>query len=256
MGFVLLSSVASVRQRAYEIFHKLHLILATILIVAIYLHSKSKELWTPPTVYLLAAIFLQILMGVLRSGEVLYRNVKYGKLLSRAIVRPITFKRSSDTDIPVTDAVHVHVQLSRSWRPRGGQYAYLCIPGVSYSSFVQWHAFYVSWWYRDAEGNDVVVFIVQKQRGFSRNLFLHANSDLSQNYGMRALVKGPYGKELDLKSYGTFLLFATGIGISGQLPYVTQLLEGYHNCEVKARRIALFWELESECKLLHLGGDQ
>jgi predicted ferric reductase len=253
---VLLSSIASVRQRVYEIFHKLHLILATILIVAIYLHSKSKELWAPPTVYLLAAIFLQILMGVLQFGEVLYRNVKYGKLLNRATVRTITFKRPSGRDIPVSDAVHVHVQLTRSWQPGGGQYAYLCIPGVSYTSFAQWHAFYVSWWYRDAEGNDVVVFIVQKQRGFTRNLFLHANSDLSQNYEMRALVKGPYGKELDLKSYGTVLLFATGIGISGQLPYATQLLEGYHNCEVKTRRIALFWELESEGKLLHLCGDK
>jgi predicted ferric reductase len=251
---VLLSSIASIRQRVYEIFHKLHLVLATILIVAIYLHNKSKELWAPPTVYLLAAIFLQILMGVLRSGEVLYRNVKYRKLLNRAIVRTITFKRPSGRDIPVSDAVHVHVQLSRPWQPRGGQYAYLCIPGVTHSSFAQWHAFYVSWWYCDAEGNDVVVFIVQKQRGFTRNLFLHANSDLSQNYEMRALVKGPYGKGLDLKSYGTFLLFATGIGISGQLPNVTQLLEEYHNCEVKTRRIALFWELESECKLLHLCG--
>ena len=101
-----------------------------------------------------------------------------------------------------------------------------------------------------------MVFIVQKQRGFTKNLFLHANSNRSQNYEIRALVKGPYGKELDLKSYGTVLLFATGIGIAGMLPYVTQLLEGYHNCEVKTRRIALFWELESECKLLHLCGDK
>ncbi|KAB2099591.1 hypothetical protein AG0111_0g12058 [Alternaria gaisen] len=63
---------------------------------------------------------------------------------------------------------------------------------------------------------------------------------------MRAVVEGPYGNELPLDSYGTVLLFATGIGIAGQLPYVTQLLEGYLNCKVKTRRIALFWEVESE----------
>ncbi|PVH68769.1 hypothetical protein DL98DRAFT_205439 [Cadophora sp. DSE1049] len=63
---------------------------------------------------------------------------------------------------------------------------------------------------------------------------------------MRAIVEGPCGRELHLESYGTVLLFATGIGIAGQLPYVTQLLEGYHNYEVKGSRIALFWEMDSE----------
>ena len=57
---------------------------------------------------------------------------------------------------------------------------------------------------------------------------------------MRAIINGPYGKELSLGSYSTVLLFATGIRIAGQLPYVAQLLDGYHNCEVKTRRIALF----------------
>ncbi|RMJ04847.1 hypothetical protein CDV36_014480 [Fusarium kuroshium] len=63
---------------------------------------------------------------------------------------------------------------------------------------------------------------------------------------MAAVIEGPYGKEFNLDSYGTVLLFATGIGIAGQLPFVAQLLEGYHHYEVKTRRIALFWQVESE----------
>jgi len=43
-------------------------------------------------------------------------------------------------------------------------------------------------------------------------------------------------------------LFATGIRIAGQLPYVAQLLQGYLEGKVKTRRIALFWEVESERK--------
>ena len=69
---------------------------------------------------------------------------------------------------------------------------------------------------------------------------------------MGAVIEGPYGKELDLELYGTVLLFAIGIGIAGQLPYVIQLLEGYYNCEVKTWRIALFWELDSERKLSYI----
>jgi len=105
----------------------------------------------------------------------------------------------------------------------------------------------VSWWYRDAEG-DVIVLIVEKRKGFTQDLFRHATNDVDQRNEMRAIIEGPYGKELDLKSYGTILLFATGIGIAGQLPYITQLLEEYHNSGEKNRRIAVFWELDSESK--------
>jgi NAD(P)H-flavin reductase len=38
---------------------------------------------------------------------------------------------------------------------------------------------------------------------------------------IRAVVKGPYRNKLPLNSYSTVLLFATGIGIVGQLPYIT-----------------------------------
>jgi NAD(P)H-flavin reductase len=90
--------------------------------------------------------------------------------------------------------------------------------------------------------------VVQRQKGFTKNLVLHTNNDFDEGFEMRAVIEGPYGEELKLDSYGTVLLFATGIGIAGQLPYIERLLEGYRNCEVKTRRIALFWEVESECK--------
>jgi hypothetical protein len=58
MAIVLLSSVASIRRYAYEIFSKLYLILGAIVIAIIYLYSPSKELLTPPAVYLFVVIYL------------------------------------------------------------------------------------------------------------------------------------------------------------------------------------------------------
>jgi hypothetical protein len=46
---------------------------------------------------------------------------------------------------------------------------------------------------------------------------------------MRVIIKRLYKKKLDLKSYSTILLFTTGIGITGQLLYIIQLLEEYYN---------------------------
>jgi NAD(P)H-flavin reductase len=88
----------------------------------------------------------------------------------------------------------------------------------------------MAWWYQDAVG-DVIVLIVEKRKGFTQDLFRHASNDIDPRSGMPAIVEGPYGTELDLESFETLLLFATGMGITGQLPYVTQLLEQYHNNE-------------------------
>jgi hypothetical protein len=56
--------------------------------------------------------------------------------------------------------------------------------------------------------------------------------------------------DLNLRTYNTVLLFATGIGIAPQLPYVRQLLTEHYTWIAKTRRIALFWETDSECKCL------
>ena len=138
---ILLSADGIIRRRMYEVFSKLQLTFAAIVIIAIYLHSPSKNLLTSPTVYLAIGICLQTLTGILRIGQILYRNAKYGKPFSRAEIRTMTFRRPQGEDIPVLDAIHVHVRLSRPWEPQAGQYVYLSIPGLSYTSFAQAHPF-------------------------------------------------------------------------------------------------------------------
>ncbi len=121
-------------------------------------------------------------------------------------------------------------------------------PGVSYTAFAQSHPFSMAWWYRDMDDTDVVVIIVQPRRVFTRAPHRHSADHLGTSAAMRAAIDGPYGTELRLESFGTVLLFATDVGIAGQLPYVKQLLDGYHNCQIKTRRIALFWEVRLECE--------
>ncbi|KAM5349489.1 hypothetical protein ACJ41O_005994 [Fusarium nematophilum] len=213
------------RRRLYEAFLALHFTLSWAVLAAVYLHTPTNTL-ASPTVYLFAAVCLVLFTG-------------------RASVRTITFKRSTGEDILLSDAVHLHIRLSRRWRHRAGQYVYLCMPGVSHTSFAQLHPFYVAWWYRDG-GDDYAVLIIQKKRGFTDRVFSHRVSEFDKGADLAAVIEGPYGKELHLDSYGTVLLFATGIGIAGQLSYVAQLLDGYQNYEVKTRRVALFWQVDSE----------
>ena len=111
----------------------------------------------------------------------------------------------------------------------------------------------VAWWYPYDKDQDIVVFIAQQQTGFTQSL--PTSNSLTQPTELRAIVEGPYGKEIHLDEYGTVLLFATDIGIAGQLPYMRQLLENFHNYDAKARRIALFWQVESEGRLQSIPGE-
>lgn len=50
----------------------------------------------------------------------------------------------------------------------------------------------------------------------------------------RRLLKWPLMTNSTFAEYGTVLLFATDLGIAGQLPYIKQLLEGHKPCELLA----------------------
>ena len=173
----------------------------------------------------------------------------------------------------VEDAIHLHVYPSRSWTFRPGQFVYISLPGLSKTAFAQMHPFYVAWTYKDESDEsdaEIAVLIVKKRSGFTKNLIQHAlsrrNAELEAHRDRTEIglsphswpmtefesvvVDGPYGNEIDVQDYGTVVLFATDVGIAGQLPYIEHLLRAHHNWEVKIRRIVLCWQVESEGKSL------
>jgi len=113
---LLLSSLVWVRRRFYEVFQKLHIILAATLIAVIYLYNVSKNIFKVPICYLFATICLQISISALRIGRTIYRNIKHRTPRSLVIIRIITYKRKSSNktrEIPVLDAAHIHIRLAR-----------------------------------------------------------------------------------------------------------------------------------------------
>ena len=55
---------------------------------------------------------------------------------------------------------------------------------------------------------------IQPRAGFTRRLFEGSKIKGS------AFVEGPYGYGFNLKEFGTVVLFASSIGITGHLPYI------------------------------------
>lgn len=139
------------------------------------------------------------------------------------------------------------VTLPRSWNFKAGQHIKLCIPSLSWGSILQWHPFTLSS-YEFVNGNMVIHLIIRERKGFTATLANKGKPD----HEMVALIDGPYGNQIQLRTYGTVLLFASGIGIAGLLLYAQQTLEDYDAQRTSCRRVFLFWEIDDSTAYLNI----
>ncbi len=102
----------------------------------------------------------------------------------------------------------------------------------------------ITWWDLGRKGLTISL-LVKSRTGFTGELDRHTNKEL------RAFIDGPYGIQHKFGEYGTVIMFATGIGIAGHIPYIKDLISGYNNCEVRTRRIILVWQINKESKSKH-----
>jgi hypothetical protein len=158
------------------------------------------------------------------------------------------------------DAVRVTMKMARPWRFEPGQHAYIYMPAVGW-----WmsHPFSVAW--SEEEGTQHVIeekglpmdsqdiltlkkttisFIIRRRTGFTEKLFRKADRSPSGRFSTLAFAEGPYGSQT-LHSFGTVLLFAAGVGITHQVPHVRDLVTGYGNGTVAARKVVLVWIIQS-----------
>lgn len=180
-----------------------------------------------------------------RLARIIYRNV--GSTMTKA-----------DVEVLPGDAVRVTMKLARPWRFHPGQHAYIYLPSVG-----MWmsHPFTIAW---SDEQDDMVYekglvmnqqdvltmkkqtmsFIIRRRTGFTEKLYRKADRSPTGRFTSAAFVEGPYGYQT-LQSYGTVLLFAAGVGITHQVPHVRDLVTGYSNGTVAARKVVLIWIIQS-----------
>lgn len=157
------------------------------------------------------------------------------------------------------DAIRVSIRVARPWRHQPGQYVFITIPSVGLWTS---HPFSVAWHDENTspidsekgvkvDPNDLslffgstVSFVIRRRSGFTSALHdkvVQAEGKFSVN----AFIEGPYGGLQNLSSYGTVLLFAGGVGITHQLPFVRELVTGFADGTVAARRVLLVWVIQS-----------
>ena len=214
----------------YEFFSKSHYLLGLFLVYAIWRHLPVKN--DISRYYLIIALATLTLTTILRYSRIIFRSIRWSKPNATTTLRQID------------NAIVAQIHIPRPWKIRAGQFIYIWMPGVSPFSFFQSHPFMISWWDQDSSGRGETIYLLLKPRsGFTQRLLRHLDSP-----GLSTSVDGPYGERIKTKDFGQIIMFASGIGIAAQIPYIKELLEGAENRSVCTRRILLIWQLDKESK--------
>lgn len=194
---------------------------------------------------LIGVIILWVFERLARVAKLAYRNIGNGGTHAECEVLP-------------GDAVRVTMKLARPWRFHPGQHAYIHMPSVG---FLTNHPFTVAWSEEEKDMSmekglpqnsadileirrSTVSFIIRRRTGFTDRLWKKAEKSPSGRFTTTTFLEGPYGNQ-NLHSYGTVLLFAAGVGITHQVPHVRDLVSGYSNHTVAARKVVLIWVIQN-----------
>ncbi|QSS51642.1 hypothetical protein I7I53_07010 [Histoplasma capsulatum var. duboisii H88] len=233
-----------IRSWSYHFWTTAHALLSITSLIMLRLHLKGPR--AIDTASILLAAGLLVCTSIIHCFQIIFRNFSATKSLQ--IVKVL--KRSG--------VVELTFSPSRPWKVQAGQYIYLTVPiPGSFWSFACSCPYYVTWWEDAPDGTAATVsVIVRVQSGLSMALALTPHRRL------RAIVDGPYGGARqrehwdEMKFHDSVMLFATDIGVAGQLPYVRDLLRIFISAGksmmdrgggLRRYRITLLWEISEEC---------
>ncbi|KAF4633018.1 hypothetical protein G7Y89_g5107 [Cudoniella acicularis] len=261
MLIILFQSPSIIRHAFYETFLHLHQFLAVAALVAILLHVESQSLPQRPIIYYLIALWFS--ERAIRLFRIFWYNISCQGV----------------TKLQVTalkgDACRLTFHTSKSWKHSPGCHIYAYIPSVSGHMS---HPFSIAW-YSSAFGSDEAGYtipsagsisssptlksaesdfrtrplkngaqiscIVKACGGMTASLHRLASQQPTKEFTLTAFVEGPYGGVESLRSYGSVLLFAGGVGITHQLSQLKDLVDASNAGLGATRKIVLVWTIRN-----------
>jgi hypothetical protein len=239
------TSLGSFRQRWYEIFLGLHIVLQVAGLVFLWFHHHTAR----PYVGISLAIFL--------IDRLVYR------LWLKSSTHPATLTLLEDDETLLVSAnweitnkkpALVPHNMTQGWAPN--QHVFLSIPSLSRKHALQSHPFTIfsaaPTSSQDNNGKHAwfsLLIRAQAQEGFTHTLLHHAR-ETQQNHQTRIRLDGPYGSPhaLDvLESSSTAIIIAGGSGIAVAYPLLYSLLHPSspssdpESIPTSSRKVKLLW---------------
>ena len=254
LGFMilLLQAPKLVRSWAYELFLHIHFVVVATTMAFLWLHLKAMD--AMPQLHMLIGTIT--IWGTARSwrlSTLIYRSC--GKEHATVSIEALP-----------GDALRISIKSPRPWTYRPGQSLYLVIPSVGWWTA---HPFSIAWSdvnepaspsvsvnssfdekkpvVRDRKldvedgGKPTYSLVVKAKSGMTKKLLQATERVGRPPVSFNAFIEGPYSGERSLASYGTVILFASGVGITHQMPYIRELVAAYTAGTIAARRVTLVW---------------
>ena len=225
ISVILFQSMKIFRAKVYELFYRLHFLLAAIFLAGCWLHCHDIG-WMQ---WVYTAIAIWIIDRFVWFCRCIYLNLS-------ATPTEIIFSLHHD-------AIKAVLKPARIWQFKPGQYLYVSVPQIEVLSS---HPFSVL---RSTCGSELTL-LFKVEDGFTGKVYKQLQKSNGQAT-FKGIIDGPYGCCSPVDRYDNILLIAGGIGISAILPYAQYLTKQSRTYE----RIQLVWVVRSIESLLWLNAE-
>lgn len=248
-----LTSLASFRQRWYELFLGLHVMLQTAALILLWFHHRGSR------------TYVAIALAIFLVDRVVFRFL----LKTRNVRAALTVMADGETvlvsaDWPIASSAmsswsarYNVLNTTHGWRP--SEHIFLTVPALAAKDIIQAHPFTIAS-AAPSEEHPHAWFnlIIRAHDGFSRDLLRHAQTHAT------AIVRldGPYGSMHALgmlRSRNLSIVVAGGSGIAVAYPLLWSLLhdhEGDAEAGLPRRKVCLVWVVHEARHVSWLGQER
>ncbi|RAL11189.1 ferric reductase family protein [Aspergillus homomorphus CBS 101889] len=237
MSVMLFQSGTWLRQKFYEIFLVIHVLLAILTIYSLFRHTSFDG--TVYNGYLWPMVAIWGFDRTVRYLRVIYCNwhVHFGTGFIKSSSATVSYS-------PASDLVRIEITpAANSLTPAPGQHYYLYQP----LTLRGWenHPFTLGC-YRLTETETKLIFYIRPYDGWTRRLRdqCRKSGDKNLTIAPQLLLEGPYGHHAPLHTFDTLLLVVGGTGIAAAVPYIidhVSRLAAAGGKTTRTTRIHLVW---------------
>ncbi|CAK7221776.1 hypothetical protein SBRCBS47491_004643 [Sporothrix bragantina] len=263
MSLMVVLAHSWLRQKFYESFLIIHIVLAIVTIYALLCHTNfENETWQG---YLYPVVAIWGFDRAVRIVRVLYCNL-HVKFSKGFIHNETTVRYFADADLL---RIEMSPGVRAPFKPGPGQYYYLYQP----MALLGWenHPFTLgAYTTKDmpAGHNGVasmtsitsiagsyessLVFYVRPYDGWTQRLRKQCQKAADGIVHPKLLIEGPYGEKADLHHFDTLLLFVGGTGIASAVPYILDHIQRAENGTTRTTNIQLIWSGRQKAMFEHI----
>lgn len=212
-GIIMIQAFSWLRERSYEFFLNVHIILAVLFLVGAWRHVEIFAYggWA----YATAAIWC------------FDRFIRLVRIAAFGV-------RTAQVSIVSDETLKVTVGLNSWWPFFCGSYGYIYFLTHTSTLFWQSRPFTVV----KADDGKLCIYIKIK-KGATQLLYKKLLKEPNQTCNVKIAVEGPYGDRKPVETYGHALLYGGGNGIPGPYAYAKELAEAKE--QAKTKFVKLYW---------------